>query len=383
MIEPMSTAPDELLTARRVVMKIGSSLLVDQAKGVAREDWLRALIEDIADLHRKGVDVMIVTSGAVALGRKIAALPSGALKLEEKQAAAAIGQIALARLWAEKLAEQGIVAGQVLLTPHDTEERRNYLNARATISRLWALKAVPVVNENDTVATTELRYGDNDRLAARVATMVDADLLILFSDVDGLYTAHPQKDPEAQHIPLVRSITVQIEAMAGGVGSELSRGGMKTKIEAAKIATAAGTPMVIADGRAQHPLAHIFAGGRMTLFAAAGQAVAHRKKWIAGVLEPRGTLHVDAGAGRALAMGKSLLPSGVKKVEGQFVRGDAVIVRTSDGSEIARGLVMHERADVDKIIGQSSREISQILGYDARPELIHRDDLVMAAEGKA
>jgi len=283
-------------TFRRVVIKVGSALLVDRSRGRLRHAWLAALAEDIADLHARGVDVLVVSSGSIALGRTVLGLPPGGLRLEESQGAASVGQIALARHWAEALGHHGIVAGQILVTPQDTEERRRYLNARSTVQKLLELRAVPVVNENDTVATAEIRYGDNDRLAARVATMIDADVLVLFSDIDGLYTAPPNTDPHARHLPIVERITPEIEAMAGGPASELSRGGMRTKVEAAKIAVAGGTHLVIADGRGKNPLKAVKDGGRCTWFLSGSTPTAARKTWIAGSLEPRGTLTIDAGA---------------------------------------------------------------------------------------
>jgi glutamate 5-kinase len=366
---------------RRIVVKVGSSLLVDRERGRLKHAWLAALAEDIGNLHAGGADVIVVSSGAIALGRTVLDMPKGVLKLEESQAAAAVGQIALARSWAEALGHQGITTGQILVTLGDTEERRRYLNARATLGRLMELRAVPVVNENDTVATSEIRYGDNDRLAARVATMAGADLLVLLSDIDGLYTAPPQSDPEATLIPVVPRITAKIEAMAGGAGSELSRGGMRTKIEAAKIATAGGTHMVIADGRVKNPLGAIAGGSRCTWFLTPSNPVAARKKWIAGALEPRGVLHLDAGAARAIRAGKSLLPAGVARVEGEFDRGDAVVLRAPDGGELGRGLVAYDSRHAGLIIGRSSRDIEGILGYAGRAEMVHRDDMALAAEG--
>jgi glutamate 5-kinase len=350
----------------RIVIKVGSSLLVDSRAGALKESWLSSLTDDIARLHREGRDVLVVSSGSIALGRSRLKLPPGALKLEDSQAAAAVGQIALARTWTEALGRHGITAGQVLLTFGDTEERRRYLNARSTVTKLLEWRAVPVINENDTVATNEIRYGDNDRLAARVATMVSADLLVLLSDVDGLYNAPPGEGRNATLLPLVERITPQIEDMAGSAGSELSRGGMRTKIEAGKIATHA------------NPLAAI-AGGRCTWFLTPANPVTARKVWIAGSLEPKGTLFIDAGAAAALRRGKSLLPAGVRKVEGEFSRGDAVIIRGPDG-EIARGLTAYDADDAAKIIGKSSADILLILGYSGRVEMVHRDDLVMARE---
>ena len=362
---------------RRVVLKVGSSLLVDRARGRLNHAWLAALAEDIADLHGKGADVLVVSSGAIAMGRTVLGLPSGSLRLEESQAAAAVGQIALARIWAEVLAHHGITAGQILVTLADTEQRRRYLNARATTLKLLEMRAVPVVNENDTVATSEIRYGDNDRLAARVATMIGADLLVLFSDIDGLYTAPPASDPNAQHIPLVERITPAIEAMAGGAASELSRGGMRTKVEAGKIATSGGTHMVIADGRVKNPLRRVAEGGRCTWFLTPSNPATARKTWIAGALEPRGILHVDDGAARALRGGASLLPVGVRRIEGSFARGDAVTIR--DGSRVlGRGLVAYDADEAARIIGRSSREIEAILGYPGRAEMVHRDDMALS-----
>jgi glutamate 5-kinase len=362
---------------RRIVVKVGSSLLVDSKAGQLKESWLVSLAADLAQLHRDGRDVLVVSSGAIALGRAVLKLSSGPLKLEDSQAAAAVGQIALARTWTEALSRHGIIAGQVLVTLGDTEERRRYLNARSTIDTLLQWRALPVINENDTVATSEIRYGDNDRLAARVATMASADLLVLLSDVDGLYDAPPGISANAQHIACVPRVTAEIEAMAGTASSELSRGGMQTKIEAARIATDAGTHMVIASGLVDHPLRAIAAGARCTWFLTAANPVTARKKWIAGALEPKGTLVIDAGAVAALRRGKSLLPAGVTAVEGGFARGDAVIIRGPDGVEIGRGLCAYDVEDAQKIRGRSSADIAPILGFDGRAEMIHRDDLVV------
>jgi glutamate 5-kinase len=371
----------ELSSFRRIVLKVGSALLVDRTRGRLKHAWLAALAEDIADLHARGADVLVVSSGAIALGRTVLALPAGALKLEDSQAAAAVGQIELARIWSEVLAHHGITAGQILVTFADTEERRRYLNARATTLRLLDLRSVPVVNENDTVATSEIRYGDNDRLAARVATMIGADLLVLFSDVDGLYTAPPAANPAAEHVALVERITPAVEAMAGGAASDLSRGGMRTKIEAGKIATAGGTHMVIADGRVKNPLARISAGGRCTWFLTPSTPSAARKTWIAGSLEPRGVLHVDEGAARALRSGASLLPVGVRRIEGSFARGDAVTIRDGTGV-LGRGLVAYDAEEAARIIGRPSREIEAILGYAGRAEMVHRDDMALSIGGR-
>lgn len=370
----------KLESFKRIVVKVGSSLLIDSEKGAIKQDWLTALAEDLSARAKDGVELIIVSSGAIALGRTVLKLPRGPLRLEESQAAAAIGQIALARTWAETLARYNLTAGQVLLTLGDTEERRRYLNARSTIAKLIELGAVPVINENDTVATTEIRYGDNDRLGARVATMCSADLLVLLSDIDGLYDRPPGSAVDAKLIPVVSRVNAEIEAMAGDAGSELSRGGMRTKIEAAKIATTAGTHMVIASGRTLHPLRKIAEGAPCTWFLTPANPVTSRKKWIAGSLEPKGAIYIDAGAVAALRRGKSLLPAGVTRVDGTFARGDAVILRGPDGAEIARGLVAYDREDAVRLCGQNSERIETLLGYRGRSEMIHRDDLVMAGE---
>ncbi len=373
----MSRKTPALTDFRRIVVKVGSSLLVDAAAGRVNETWLASLADDIARLHGEKRDILVVSSGAIALGRAVLKLPRGSLKLEDSQAAAAVGQIALARTWAEALGRHGISAGQILVTLGDTEERRRYLNARSTIAKLLEWRSVPVINENDTVATNEIRYGDNDRLAARVATMTSADLLVLLSDVDGLYDAPPQNGASAKLIPLVARITPEIEAIAGASGSELSRGGMQTKIEAGKIATTGGIHMVIASGRIEHPLSAIAGEERCTWFLTPANPVTARKKWIAGSLEPKGTLTIDAGAVAALRRGNSLLPVGIIKVEGAFARGDAVVVRGPDGHEIGRGLVAYDAEDAEKIRGKSSSDILLILGIEGRAEMVHRDDLVL------
>jgi glutamate 5-kinase len=378
-LAPIATVP-ALTDFRRIVVKVGSSLLVDAAAGRVREEWLASLAQDIAALRRDKRDLLVVSSGAIALGRSVLRLPGGLLRLEDSQAAAAVGQIALARIWAEVLSRHGITAGQVLVTLQDTEERRRYLNARSTIERLLEWRAVPVINENDTVATNEIRYGDNDRLAARVATMASADLLVLLSDIDGLYDAPPGENKEAKLVPLVSQITPEIEAMAGAAGSELSRGGMQTKIEAGKIATRAGTHMVIASGRVPHALDAIARGARCTWFLTPANPVTARKKWIAGSLEPKGILVIDAGAVAALRRGKSLLPAGVIRVDGQFARGDAVIIRGPDGEEVGRGLVAYDAEDAEKIKGRSSADILLILGFEGRTEMVHRDHLAVGRQ---
>jgi len=376
----MSRKTPSLADFRRIVVKVGSSLLVDAEAGRVKEAWLASLAADIAALHAKTRDILVVSSGAIALGRAVLKLPKGPLKLEDSQAAAAVGQIALARTWSEALQRHGIGSGQVLVTLGDTEERRRYLNARNTIAKLLEWRAVPVINENDTVATNEIRYGDNDRLAARVATMASADVLVLLSDVDGLYDSPPERNRQAKHIPLVERITPQIEASAGNAASELSRGGMVTKIEAAKIATTGGTHLVIASGRIENPLRAIADGARCTWFLTPANPVTSRKKWIAGSLEPRGVLTIDAGAVAALRRGKSLLPAGVIRVDGNFSRGDAVVIRGPDAAEIGRGLVAYDAEDAAKIKGRSSADILSILGFSGRVEMVHRDDMVLGGE---
>ena len=371
-------ARPEWTNARRIVVKIGSALLVDRSSGQLNETWLKSMADDVADLVAQGKDVILVSSGAIALGRHVMRLPKGPLELEQSQAAAAVGQISLASAYQDVFKARALYVAQVLLTLGDTEERRRYLNARRTIDTLLAHKAVPVVNENDTVATTEIRYGDNDRLSARVASMMSADCLVLLSGIDGLYTAPPGRGVDAQRIDVVTQITPQIEAMAGDAGTELSRGGMVTKIEAAKIALGSGTNMVIASGRILNPLRALAKGTPCTWFLAPSDPVAARKRWIAGNLESKGYVVVDAGAEKALASGKSLLPAGVRRVEGTFDRGDAVVIRAADGRELGRGLVAYAFADAQRIIGKKSGEIARILGYDGRAELIHRDDMALS-----
>jgi glutamate 5-kinase len=362
---------------RAIVVKVGSSLLVDSASGRLDRDWLAALADDIAGLAEDGRRLLVVSSGAIALGRRSLGSKRGPLKLEEAQAAAAVGQIALAGAWADCLGARGLKAAQVLLTLGDTEERRRYLNARATLGTLCKEGIVPVINENDTVATAEIRYGDNDRLAARVAAMVGADCLVLLSDVDGLYTAPPATDPSATLIENVPTITPAVEAMAGSAGSDLSRGGMKTKIEAGKIATAAGAAMVIASGRRRNPLAAIDEGARCTWFQPLSTPARARKAWIASHLEPRGTVTIDRGAASALKAGKSLLPAGVKAVSGAFARGDTVVILDQDGIELGRGLIAFDYEDAGKIMGKRSGDLEAALGYAGRAEMIHRDDMVL------
>ncbi len=368
----------EWARARRVVVKIGSSLLVDRTSGALNAFWLESLAEDVAALAKAGKQVIIVSSGAIALGRHVLGFPRGALELEKSQAAAAVGQISLSSAYQAALKAHGLTAAQILLTLGDTEERRRYLNARQTIATLLAQRAIPVVNENDTVATSEIRYGDNDRLSARVASMMSADCLVLLSDIDGLYTAPPGSGTGAKRLDEVRQITPEIEAMAGSAGTELSRGGMVTKIEAGKIALSSGTNMVITSGKVMHPLRALSEGAPCTWFLAHSDPVTARKRWIAGQLEPKGSVEIDAGAERALLSGKSLLPAGVTRVEGAFERGDAVVIRAADGRELGRGLIAYARDDAARIIGRKSGDIAAILGHAGRSELVHRDDMVLS-----
>ena len=365
-----------LADAKRIVVKVGSALLVDQANGRLNRAWLEALAEDVARLRRRGQEVILVSSGAIALGRRHLELGTGKLRLEESQAAAAVGQIRLAHAWKEVLEAHKLTVAQILLTLEDTERRRRYLNARSTLATLLKLGAVPVINENDTVATAEIRYGDNDRLAARVAQTISADCLVLLSDVDGLYTADPGKDARAQFIGRVLQITPEIEAMAGGAASDVGTGGMATKLAAARIAFNAGCAMCIASGRVQHPLRQIEEGARSTWFLPSTSPVGVRKQWIASTLRPAGALTVDGGAVTALGGGKSLLPAGVIKAVGRFERGDTVSVLAPDGREIARGICAYSDSDAARIMGRQSTEIESILGFRGRDEMIHRDDLV-------
>jgi len=372
---------ESLQTARRLIVKIGSALLVDGATGTVRQEWLAAIAEDIARCRKRGQDVLIVSSGAIAFGRRHLGLGGSALRLAEKQAAAAAGQIRLAHAYLEALGKHGIDVAQILLTLEDTEERRRHLNARATIEQLLASGAVPVINENDTVATAEIRFGDNDRLAARVAQMVSADMLVLLSDIDGLYTADPRTDPSARHIPIVAAITPEIEAMAGEVRPGYSSGGMVTKLAAARIAMAAGCRMIIARGEELSPLRAIERGARTTSFVPAAEPLTARKRWIASAVRTSGAVTVDTGAAAALANGTSLLPTGVIEVEGAFEAGDTIVVRSVDGRELGRGLAGYAAGDARSIAGHKSSEIEAILGYRGRDELIHRDDLVMNGNG--
>jgi glutamate 5-kinase len=377
MTRKAAAGKSRLAAARRVVVKVGSALLVEKSTGNVNLPWLESLADDIAALRGRGQEVVLVSSGAIALGRRELGLVRGKPKLEEKQAAAAVGQIRLAHAWKEVLEQRGFTVAQVLLTLGDTEERRRYLNARNTLTTLLRLGAIPVINENDTVATAEIRYGDNDRLGARVAQMVSADCLVLLSDVNGLYTADPTRDETAQFIPEVPRITPEIEAMAGSSTSEVGSGGMATKVMAARIAVAAGCHLCIAAGREVHPLRRIESGARCTWFIAEASPVTVRKQWIAGMLKPAGEIVVDEGAARALRDGKSLLPAGVTQVKGRFDRGDAVVVRDSAGVEIARGLAAYSSTDAERIRGRRSSELEGLLGFRGRDEMIHRDDLVV------
>ena len=365
-----------LKDAKRLVVKIGSALLVDRATGALRRDWLTSLAADVARLRARGTDVILVSSGSIALGRGVLGLPGADLALEQSQAAAAVGQIRLARAYEEALEPHGIVTGQVLVTLEDSADRRRYLNSRATMETLLGLGVTPIVNENDTVATDEIRYGDNDRLAAQVSVTVGADQLVLLSDVDGLYTANPQDDPEALHLPLVERITPEIMAMAGDAGSGLSKGGMKTKVLAARVAVEAGCAMAITLGSPQNPLTRLEDGARATWFAAQTTPQAARKRWIAA-MKPRGTVRVDAGAQGALARGKSLLPAGVTGATGAFERGDPISICNAQGHVLGQGLTRYTSAETALIAGHHSADIEGLLGYKGRAALIHRDDMIL------
>jgi len=370
---------DRLRTAKRLVVKIGSALLVDQETGALRRDWLDALADDVAACHRRGQQILLVSSGAVAVGRRQLGLTrtDRALRLEEKQAAAAVGQIRLAHAYEQTLARHDITVAQILVTPDDTEERRRHLNARNTLMQLLSLGVIPVINENDTVGTAEIRFGDNDRLAARVAAMVSADTLVLLSDIDGLYERDPRLDPTARRLEEVAAVTPEIEAMASSAPVGYSSGGMVTKLQAAKIATTSGCRMAIGNGRPLNALKRLEDGGPCTWFLATATPLTARKTWIAGAINPVGTLVVDEGAERALKQGRSLLPVGVKSVSGYFERGDAVAIVGADGREIAKGLTAYSSEDAILIAGHNSRELEEILGYRGRGEIVHRDDLVL------
>jgi glutamate 5-kinase len=363
-----------LTQARRIVVKIGSALLVDRNSGALRADWLKSLAEDVTWLKGGGSDVILVSSGSIALGRGVLGLPMNELALEQSQAAAAVGQIRLARAYEEVLAPHSITTAQILVTLEDSADRRRYLNTRATLETLLGLGAVPIVNENDTIATDEIRYGDNDRLAAQVAVTIGADQLILLSDVDGFYTANPVSDPTATRYDLIDVITPEIEAMAGDAGSGLSKGGMKTKLMAAKIATAGGCTMAITEGSPFNPLKSLENGAPATWFTAHLDPQAARKRWI-GAMKPRGTITIDAGAARALRGGKSLLPAGIIKVSGTFGRGDPVEIADPDACKIGQGLARYTSAESRTIMGCKSSDIEDRLGYPGRAALIHRDDM--------
>ena len=361
----------------RIVIKVGSALLVDAKRGAVREAWLKSLGKNISDLLKAGKEVIIVSSGAIALGRSTANFPDTDLRLEEEQAAASIGQIMIDRAWQDALKQSERHIGQVLITWDDTEKRRQFLNVRATINTLLKHKAIPLINENDTVCTQEIRYGDNDRLSARIATMANADALILLTDVDGLYSANPQKDPNATHFPLIEEITPEIEAMATGAKSYLSRGGMATKLEAGKMAMSGGVDMIIASGLALNPLSSLNKDQKYTLFKSSIDSASARKSWLAGHMEVKGSVYIDAGASKALLSGSSLLAAGVVTFEGNFERGDMVLIKNAEGLELAKGLIGYSVVDAKKIAGHRSEEFLDILGYPPRAAFIHRDDLVL------
>jgi glutamate 5-kinase len=371
--EPL-VAPD-IRSARRLVVKIGSALLVDRKTGL-KQSWLSALAMDVAEAKVRGADVVLVSSGSIALGRKVLGLPDGVLTLEQSQAAAAVGQIRLARAYEEVLAPHGVTTAQVLVTLEDTEDRRRYLNSRATMETLLSLGVVPIVNENDTVATDEIRFGDNDRLAAQIAVTVGADQLILLSDVDGFYTANPKQDPSATRFDVIATITPEIEAMAGDAISGLSKGGMKTKLLAAKTAVAGGCAMAIMEGSPLRPLQALAEGAARTWFVPAADPQIARKRWI-NAMKPKGELTLDPGAVAALMAGKSLLPAGVTRVTGSFGRGEPVAILSPEGATMGKGLVRYTSAEARKIAGHRSGEIEEILGYQGRAALIHRDDMVI------
>lgn len=364
-------------SAQTIIIKIGSSLLVEDSRNLVNAGWLAGVASDIATLRKAGKNIVVVSSGAIALGRRELGIDGRELALEEKQAAAATGQVTLAHAWREALAAHGIGVAQILLSPEDTETRRRHLNARATMGALLELGAVPVVNENDTVATTEIRFGDNDRLAARVAAMISADLLVLLSDIDGLYTANPRQDPDASHVQHVESLNDEVMAMAGKANAAYASGGMVTKLEAARIAMNAGCDMVICDGRGAQPLSAVIDGARHTLFHAEHSPLTARKRWIGGSLTPRGRLRVDAGALRAIRQGRSLLPAGVTAVNGGFERGDLIAIEDETGQVIGHGLSAYSAADTRIILGHKSGEIERLLGYRGRDEVVHADNLVM------
>ena len=376
----MTMISDRITKANRIVIKIGSALLFDPVRGEARKDWMSALARDVARLRAQGAQVVLISSGSIALGRRHLGLSARSIRLEEKQAAAATGQVELAQLWSEALGDVGLRAGQILLAPDDTETRRRHINARATIQTLLDLGVVPVVNENDTVTTYEIRFGDNDRLAARVAAMVSADLLVLLSDVDGLYTANPHRTETARHIADIPEITPEILAMGGDANAEFASGGMATKLAAARIASAAGVGMIICKGLDPQPVSALMAGAKCSFFHPQTSLIKARKSWIAGALDPKGTISVDAGAQSALRQGKSLLPVGITGIAGQFDRGDLVVIVAETGQELGHGLAGYSSTEAEKLKGQKSTDFAAILGYECRAELIHADDLVLHHE---
>ena len=376
----MTMISDRITKANRIVIKIGSALLFDPVRGEARKDWMSALAKDVARLRAQGAQVVLISSGSIALGRRHLGLSARSIRLEEKQAAAATGQVELAQLWSEALGDVGLRAGQILLAPDDTETRRRHINARATIQTLLDLGVVPVVNENDTVTTYEIRFGDNDRLAARVAAMVSADLLVLLSDVDGLYTANPHRTETARHIADIPEITPEILAMGGDANAEFASGGMATKLAAARIASAAGVGMIICKGLDPQPVSALMAGAKCSFFHPQTSLIKARKSWIAGALDPKGTISVDAGAQSALRQGKSLLPVGITRIAGQFDRGDLVVIVAENGQELGHGLAGYSSTEAEKLKGQKSTDFAAILGYECRAELIHADDLVLHHE---
>lgn len=365
-----------LISAKRLVVKIGSALLVDKKTGDLRSDWLHGLAQDVAWLRSNGTQVVLVSSGSIALGRRVLGLPNTDLALEQSQAAAAVGQIRLARAYEEALAPHIITTAQVLMTLEDTRDRRRYLNSRATFAQLLALNAVPIVNENDTVATDEIRFGDNDRLAAQIAATIGADKLVLLSDVDGFYSSNPSDDPSATRYDIIDHITPEIEAMAGDAGSGLSKGGMKTKIMAAKTATSAGCAMAICEGSAQRPLQALENGAASTWFTATMDPQLARKRWIAA-MKPCGILILDAGASKALLNGNSLLPAGVNAISGKFGRGEPVSLNDPKGHQLGIGLSRYTSEETEIIKGHQSHEIESLLGYSGRAALVHRDDMAL------
>ena len=371
------TASLAVESATRIVIKIGSALLFDSNKGTARTKWMAELAADIEKLKSQGKEVILVSSGSIAFGRQILGLKKATIKLEEKQAAAATGQVTLVQHWADALSAFNLKTAQILLAPDDTETRKRHINARSTMNTLLSLGVIPVVNENDTITTYEIRFGDNDRLAARVAAMMSADLLILLSDIDGLYTSNPKQDPSATHIPYVERITEDILAMGGGSDTEFASGGMKTKLAAAAIASQAGVEMMICSGEVERPISHLKKGAKATIFDAATSTQTARKNWIGGALAPLGKIQIDTGAMAALRKGKSLLPVGVTHISGQFERGDLVQICAPSGEEIGHGLAGYTSTEALRLAGQNSSDISAVLGYEGRAELIHADDLVM------